>query len=240
MEGLLKSLNDLTPVIAIGSLTIFMTLERWLPYFEHGAGRGRQRWHNLGMVYARLPDQRHARQRHAAARDLGRRESLRPDVPHGVWPPIAMVLGVFLIDLCLRAARHDALGSISGASTGSPCRRGPGCVERPSPPSIRARAAAQCDCSRRRARRRPVGQRHHLQHSRAALVRHEPQQHEIPAVVPALGQSVAGDTSCRFRRPRPGQSRARCRWRPRAARGSRRMSTGCCGLSAAASVIAPA
>ena len=50
MEGLLKSLNDLTPVIAIGDLTIFMTPERWLPYFEHGAGRGRQRWHNLGMV----------------------------------------------------------------------------------------------------------------------------------------------------------------------------------------------
>ena len=31
MEDLLKSLNNLTPVIAIGSLTIFMTLERWLP-----------------------------------------------------------------------------------------------------------------------------------------------------------------------------------------------------------------
>ena len=31
MEDLLKSLNNLTPVSAIGSLTIFMTLERWLP-----------------------------------------------------------------------------------------------------------------------------------------------------------------------------------------------------------------
>jgi hypothetical protein len=50
MEQLLDSLNDLTPVVAVGSLAIFMTLERWLPYFEHGIGRGRQRWHNLGMV----------------------------------------------------------------------------------------------------------------------------------------------------------------------------------------------
>ena len=50
MEDLLRSLNNLTPVIAIGSLATFMTLERWLPYFEHGPGRGRQRWHNLGMV----------------------------------------------------------------------------------------------------------------------------------------------------------------------------------------------
>ena len=50
MENLLQWLNSLTPVIAIGSMTVFMTLERWLPYVEHGAGRGRQRWHNLGMV----------------------------------------------------------------------------------------------------------------------------------------------------------------------------------------------
>jgi hypothetical protein len=50
MEDLLNSLNNLTPVILIGSLALFMTLERWLPYFEHGVGRGRQRWHHLGMI----------------------------------------------------------------------------------------------------------------------------------------------------------------------------------------------
>jgi branched-subunit amino acid transport protein AzlD len=50
MEGLLNALNNLTPVIAVGSMAVFMTLERWLPYFELGAGRGRQRWDNLGMV----------------------------------------------------------------------------------------------------------------------------------------------------------------------------------------------
>ena len=43
-------LNTLTPVIAIGGLALVMTLERWQPYFEHGPGRGRQRWHNLGLV----------------------------------------------------------------------------------------------------------------------------------------------------------------------------------------------
>lgn len=94
MEDLFQSLNDLTPVIAIGSLATFMTLERWLPYFEHGAGRGPQRWHNLGMVLIAF----------LINATLGG-DMLLPvvwaDANHfglmyrmGVWPPIAMVLGV--------------------------------------------------------------------------------------------------------------------------------------------------
>lgn len=50
MDNLVKTLNDLTPVIIIVFLAIFMTLERYLPYFEHGAWRRKQRWHNLGIV----------------------------------------------------------------------------------------------------------------------------------------------------------------------------------------------
>lgn len=50
MEKLLDTLNNLTPVLIIGSLAIFMTLEKYLPYFEHGMGRGKQRWHNIGMI----------------------------------------------------------------------------------------------------------------------------------------------------------------------------------------------
>lgn len=50
MQNLLETLNNLTPLLIIGSLAIFMTVEKYLPYFEHGMGRGRQRWHNIGMI----------------------------------------------------------------------------------------------------------------------------------------------------------------------------------------------
>lgn len=50
MSDLISTLNDLTPVLIIVFMAVFMTLERYLPYFEHGAGRRKQRWHNLGIV----------------------------------------------------------------------------------------------------------------------------------------------------------------------------------------------
>ena len=103
MEDLLNSLNNLTPVIAIGSLTIFMTLERWLPYFEHGAGRGRQRWHNVGMVLIAFLI-------NATLGGVLLLPAVWADADHfglmcrlGVWPLIAMVPGVFLIDICAYA-----------------------------------------------------------------------------------------------------------------------------------------
>jgi hypothetical protein len=34
MEDLLNALNNLTPVIAVGSMAVFMTLKRWLPYWS--------------------------------------------------------------------------------------------------------------------------------------------------------------------------------------------------------------
>lgn len=103
MDDFLNSLNDLTPVIAVGSLAIFTTLERWLPYFEHGAGRGRQRWHNFGMVSIAFLI-------NATLGGLLLLPVVWADANHfglmyrmGVWPPIAIVLGVFLIDLCAYA-----------------------------------------------------------------------------------------------------------------------------------------
>ena len=111
MEDLLQLANNLTPVIAIGSLAIFMTLERWLPYFEHGPGRGRQRWHNLGMVLiaflinARLGGVMLLPVVWADANHFGLMYRM------GVWPPIAMVLGVFLIDLCAYAL-HVTMHSV--------------------------------------------------------------------------------------------------------------------------------
>jgi sterol desaturase/sphingolipid hydroxylase (fatty acid hydroxylase superfamily) len=47
---LLEILNSLPPLLLIGGLTLFMTLETMLPYFKHGRGRRRQRWHNVGMI----------------------------------------------------------------------------------------------------------------------------------------------------------------------------------------------
>lgn len=50
MDNLISTLNDLTPLIIIVFMTIFMTLERYLPYFEHSEFRRKQRWRNLGIV----------------------------------------------------------------------------------------------------------------------------------------------------------------------------------------------
>lgn len=50
MDTLTQTLNDLTPLIIIFFLALFMTLECYLPYFEHGQGRKKQRWRNLGIV----------------------------------------------------------------------------------------------------------------------------------------------------------------------------------------------
>jgi sterol desaturase/sphingolipid hydroxylase (fatty acid hydroxylase superfamily) len=50
MQGLVETLSNLPPLLIIGSLTVFMTLESVFPYFRHGAGRRRQRWHNVGMI----------------------------------------------------------------------------------------------------------------------------------------------------------------------------------------------
>jgi sterol desaturase/sphingolipid hydroxylase (fatty acid hydroxylase superfamily) len=48
----METLNNLMPVLVIGSLTFFMTLEYWRPYFKHGAGRGRQRARNIVIIAA--------------------------------------------------------------------------------------------------------------------------------------------------------------------------------------------
>jgi sterol desaturase/sphingolipid hydroxylase (fatty acid hydroxylase superfamily) len=50
MPNLVETLGNLTPLIVIGGMTTFMTLETWRPYFKHGPGRGRQRWRNIGMI----------------------------------------------------------------------------------------------------------------------------------------------------------------------------------------------
>lgn len=50
MDNFISTLNDLTPVIIIVFLAVFMTLERYLPYFEHSDRRNKQRWRNLGIV----------------------------------------------------------------------------------------------------------------------------------------------------------------------------------------------
>lgn len=50
MDNLITTLNDLTPVIIIVFLALFMTLESYLPYFEHSNWRKKQRLRNLGIV----------------------------------------------------------------------------------------------------------------------------------------------------------------------------------------------
>lgn len=50
MQDVVAVLNALTPLLVIGGLTIFMTLESVFPYVKHGVGRRKQRWHNVGMI----------------------------------------------------------------------------------------------------------------------------------------------------------------------------------------------
>jgi len=50
VQGLVETLNALPPLLIIGGLTLFMTLESAFPYFKHSLGRPRQRWHNVGMI----------------------------------------------------------------------------------------------------------------------------------------------------------------------------------------------
>jgi len=50
MEDLIPILEQSVPFIIIVGLAVFMTLETWMPYFEHGKDRKRQKWHNLGNL----------------------------------------------------------------------------------------------------------------------------------------------------------------------------------------------
>jgi len=111
MSTLFSTLNNLTPVLAILSMATFMTLERWLPYFEHGVGRGRQRWRNLALVaigflinavlggFVALPLV------WADAKHFGLMYRL------GIPSPVAIVIGIFLIDLCLYV-QHVTMHSV--------------------------------------------------------------------------------------------------------------------------------
>ncbi len=50
MANIIDTLEQLTPVIIIIGLAVFMTLETLLPFITHSAYRRRQKWHNLGNV----------------------------------------------------------------------------------------------------------------------------------------------------------------------------------------------
>ena len=99
MKDALDTLNNLIPVIAVLSMATFMTLERWMPYFEHGVSRGRQRWRNLGIIAigfamnAVMGSVWVVPVMWADAHRFGLMYRL------DVWPPLAIAIGVFLIDL---------------------------------------------------------------------------------------------------------------------------------------------
>jgi sterol desaturase/sphingolipid hydroxylase (fatty acid hydroxylase superfamily) len=101
LTDVVETLNTLVPVIAIVSIAVFATVERWVPYFEHGAGRSRQRWHNLGLVAigflmnAVIGSLVVAPVVWADAHRFGLLYRLNAPAP------LAMVAGIFIIDFCL-------------------------------------------------------------------------------------------------------------------------------------------
>ena len=109
MQQRLETLNNLIPVLAIGSLALFMTLEVWIPYFKHGAGRGRQRLLNVGMIAigfllnALLGGLFVMPVRWSEASNFG--------LLHRVLgqSPLAIVIGIFLIDLLAYATHVTAV-----------------------------------------------------------------------------------------------------------------------------------
>jgi sterol desaturase/sphingolipid hydroxylase (fatty acid hydroxylase superfamily) len=50
MQNTLETLEQLTPVIIVVALALFMTLETLLPFLTHSLHRKKQKWHNLGNV----------------------------------------------------------------------------------------------------------------------------------------------------------------------------------------------
>lgn len=50
MESIIATLEHLVPLIIIVTLTLFMSLETWIPFFQHSAYRKKQRWHNVANL----------------------------------------------------------------------------------------------------------------------------------------------------------------------------------------------
>lgn len=50
MGKITSAIDQAIPFIIIGGLTLFMTLEIWMPYLKPDAYRKTQRWHNIGNV----------------------------------------------------------------------------------------------------------------------------------------------------------------------------------------------
>lgn len=50
MENIISTIEQAIPIIIIVFLTLFMSLESWLPFFTQSQYRKKQRWHNVGNL----------------------------------------------------------------------------------------------------------------------------------------------------------------------------------------------
>jgi sterol desaturase/sphingolipid hydroxylase (fatty acid hydroxylase superfamily) len=101
---MLDFLNSLTPILVISGLALFMTLETWMPYFQHGAARSRQRWHNLGMIAVAFVA--NVALGAVAVIPLAWSETNSFGLLHRLLgqSPLAIVIGIFVVDLSLYTA----------------------------------------------------------------------------------------------------------------------------------------
>jgi sterol desaturase/sphingolipid hydroxylase (fatty acid hydroxylase superfamily) len=97
-------LNSLIPILVIGGLALFMTLETWMPYFQHGAGRHRQRWRNVGMIAVAFVV--NIALGALAFIPLAWSEANSVGLLHRLMGQsvLAIVIGVFVVDFCLYIA----------------------------------------------------------------------------------------------------------------------------------------
>jgi sterol desaturase/sphingolipid hydroxylase (fatty acid hydroxylase superfamily) len=103
MQPVIETLGNLTPLIIIGSMITFMSLETWRPYFKHSAGRGRQRLRNVGMIAISVVLAIVAGG--VAPLPIAWSEASNFGLLHRILGQslLAVVLGIFIIDLCAYA-----------------------------------------------------------------------------------------------------------------------------------------
>ena len=101
MQQVVETLNAAMPFFVVGSLSIFMTVEVWRPYFLHGTGRTRQRWRNVAVIAIALFVS--VAVSSLVAMPIVWSETNRFGLLYRLFPPSALpiAIGMFLVDLCL-------------------------------------------------------------------------------------------------------------------------------------------
>lgn len=99
MNQIIPILEQAIPLIIIITLSVFMTLERWIPYRQHSNYRKRQRWHNLGNLAISFVLNALLGGIIAFSITWGTKNQFGLLFQLPIYPVIATIIGIFLCDL---------------------------------------------------------------------------------------------------------------------------------------------